>query len=433
MDEGELTALLTQHAARHAVPGAALGILRDGATMTAYCGVANVATGAPVTPETAFSVGSLTKSMVATVIARLADAGRLSFDDPVAAHVRELRRSGWAQRATVRGLLANSSGLPLRAVLEFDFAGRGSDDKRALSRFAADVAHSRPTATFWSYSNAGWCLLGRVIETVTNAPWEDAMMHHLGSVGMRGTTFGVDAVAPRRAAGHDLTADGPVPIEPLRTRAYGPAGANAVSTVTDLLRFAAWHLVDPSLAELRTVHSEVSIHGWLDSWCLGWARFDWDNSPVWGWDGLISGERSSLRILPDHRAAVVLMTNGSTGRAMCRSLFTDLADLLFGIRVPPLKLDASPGAVADLSRFSGVYAWPDWRVEVTAGDDSLLITDEDSRTVALPIDERTFLVDPTDPDNPTVTFDAHDAEGRPRVLYQMLWGLPRVETRGADR
>ncbi len=42
------------------------------------------------------------------------------------------------------------------------------------------------------------------------------------------------------------------------------------------------------------------------------------------------------------------------------------------------------------------------------------------------IDERTFLVDPTDPDNPTVTFAEFDGAGRPRVLYVMLWGLPRV-------
>jgi CubicO group peptidase (beta-lactamase class C family) len=69
------------------VPGSAIGILRDGAVTTAYDGVADVRTGEPVTPETLFSLGSLTKSMVATVIARLAAAGRLSLDDPVAAHV----------------------------------------------------------------------------------------------------------------------------------------------------------------------------------------------------------------------------------------------------------------------------------------------------------------------------------------------------------
>jgi hypothetical protein len=148
---------------------------------------------------------------------------------------------------------------------------------------------------------------------------------------------------------------------------------------------------------------------------------------VWGWDGLVNRERSVLRIVPDHRAAVVLMTNASTGRAMYRSLFTELMEPLFGIGVPPLRLDASPGAAGDLSRFAGVYAWPDRRVEVTAVGSCLRINSENGKTEALPLDERTFLVDAEDPDNPTVTFGAFEAGGRPRVLYLMLWGLPRLD------
>jgi hypothetical protein len=154
--------------------------------------------------------------------------------------------------------------------------------------------------------------------------------------------------------------------------------------------------------------------------------FDWKGGQVWGWDGLINGERSVLRIVPEHQGAVVLMTNSSNGRAMYRSLFADLMGSLFGISVPPLRLAASPGAAGDLSRFAGVYAWPDRQVEVTATGSRLVIKGEHDETEALPLDERTFLVDPIDPDNPTVTFAAFDAAGRPRVLYLMLWGLPRL-------
>jgi hypothetical protein len=175
-----------------------------------------------------------------------------------------------------------------------------------------------------------------------------------------------------------------------------------------------------------SVHADVSIYGWLDSWCLGWARFDWDGGPVWGWDGLVNGERSFLRIVPGQQAAVVLMTNASTGRALYRSLFADLMASMFRISVPPLRLDASRGAARDLSRFAGIYAWPDRQIEVTATADGLLISSEDGQAEALPLDERTFLTDPADPDNPTVTFGAFDAAGRPWVLYEMLWGLPRA-------
>lgn len=116
----------------------------------------------------------------------------------------------------------------------------------------------------------------------------------------------------------------------------------------------------------------------------------------------------------------MLMTNSRTGRAMYRLLFADLMASLCGIRVPPLRLHTSPGAAGDLSRFAGVYAWPDRQVDVTATAHGLLLSGGPGQTEALPIDERTFLADPADPDNPTVTFGAFDAAGRPGVLYDML-------------
>jgi len=431
VDEGDLKALLREHAGRHSVPGAAIGVLRDGTITTACYGVADIATGEQVTSETRFSAGSLTKSMVATVIARLADEGRIALDDRVAAHVPEVSGSEWARGATLRDLLANRSGLPLREALEFGFDDHRDEDDGALARLASAVGACEPTPNVWSYTNVGWCLLGRATETVTSAPWEEAMRRHvLEPAGMDGTTFATSAKIEGRASGHEVTAHGPVPVEPLVSRAYGPAGTSAISTVVDLLRLAAVHIRDPSLAALREKHADVSIHGWFDAWCLGWASFHWSDGPVWGWDGLINGERSVLRLMPDRRAAVVVMTNSGTGRAMVRSLIPELMDSLFGIGVPPLRLETSVGAAGDLSRFAGVYGWPDRRVEVTATADRLAISEENRESDALPVDECTFLVDPADPDNPTVTFGAFDAAGRPGVLYVMLWGLPRLGDQG---
>jgi hypothetical protein len=195
--------------------------------------------------------------------------------------------------------------------------------------------------------------------------------------------------------------------------------------VGDLLRLAARHLEEPYLKPLRRVHASVSIYGWLDAWCLGWARFDWKPVAAWGWDGLLPGERSFLRLLPDRGAAVVLLTNGSTGRAMYRSLMPDLMQTRFGVRMPHLNLSPTPGIAGDLARFTGVYAWPDRRIEVDAEGDELVLTDEQGPTSARPVTPRVFLRDASDPDNPTVTFGADDEQGRPRTLYSMLWGLAR--------
>lgn len=428
MNPTELAAVLREHRSRHSIPGAAIGIIQNGRTVTAYDGMADVERGRAVTAETRFSPGSLTKPMVATVIAHLAEAGELSLDDPVAAHVPELRRpEGWASRAAVRDLLANSSRLPLRAALEFGFDSHPDEDDAALARLTAEVGEDDGTAEFWSYTNVGWCVLGRVIETVTGTPWEAAMQRHLfDSIGMDGTTYATASDPKGRASGYTIAAGGSVRIEPEGSRAYGPAGTRVVSTVTDLLRFAGLHLEDPSLAFLRNEQARISISGWLDSWCLGWARFDWGGGPVWGWDGLIGGERSCLRFVPDRRAAIVLLTNGSSGRAMYRSLFADLMPRLFDIRVPAPRLDPVPGVAGDLSRFAGRYAWPDQVVDISATPAGLVIGSDDGEKEAFPVSERSFLVDSADPDNPTITFGAFDANGRPQVLYDMLWGLPRV-------
>jgi CubicO group peptidase (beta-lactamase class C family) len=147
VNEGALAALLREHALRHSVPGAGLGILREGAVTTAYHGVADVSTGEPVTAETRFSAGSLTKSMVATVMARLAQAGRLSLEDRVSDHAPELRDSSWAQRASVRDLLANRSGLPMRTTLEFGFDTHTDMDDGVLARLAAEADLGGPRSS----------------------------------------------------------------------------------------------------------------------------------------------------------------------------------------------------------------------------------------------------------------------------------------------
>jgi CubicO group peptidase (beta-lactamase class C family) len=428
LQQDSLAGLLGEHARRHAVPGAVIAIAVDGTVSTAAYGVADVRTGEPVTARSRFSPGSLTKSMVAAVIARLADAGRLHLDDLVAQHVPELRGSDWARRATVRDLLANRSGLPLAEEFEFGFAQRTDTDDRALSRLAADLASGEPAASFWSYTNAGWCLLGRVIETATHETWETAMQRHLfDPAGMTETTFAFGPGPGSRVSGHHVTGDGATPVPALITRAYGPAGTSVISTATDLLRFGGLLLDDPLLTPLRDTGAEISIHGWLDAWCLGLARFDWPGVRAWGWDGVINGERSFLRILPDQGAVFVLLTNGSTGRGLYRSLVAELMQARFGFIVPPFELDPPSGTAGDLSRFAGVYAWPDRRVEVTASArGGLVIRTNRGEVEARQLDPQVFVVDPEDPDNPTVTFGAFDEAARPQVLYLMLWGLPRL-------
>jgi CubicO group peptidase (beta-lactamase class C family) len=422
----ELADLLAEYAFRSSVPGAAIGVLQDGFVATACYGVADMSTGEPVMPATRFAVGSLGKSMAATAVVRLAEDGVWSLDDPVAARVPELRGVGWAQRASLLDLLANRSGLPMS--VESEFADWPDADDAVLSRVAATMAVGDPTPVRWSYSNAGWCVLGRALEVATGLVWEDAMqVHLLDAYGLTETTFTTRPTVVPQVCGHEIAGDGVGPVASWTPRNLGPAGSTLLSTPTDMLRLAAWHLDVPALSRMRATEGNVRIHGWLDGWGLGWARFDWQDGSVWGWDGLLAGQRCVLRIVPQRRGAIVLLTNSGSGRALYRAIFPRLMRSYFGIDMPALTLDPSPGAADDLNRFAGVYAWRDRRWEVTVTDVALAIKGPRATFNALPIDEQTFLIDPDDPDTPTMTFGDFDDYGRPHSLFQMLWAHPRLD------
>jgi CubicO group peptidase (beta-lactamase class C family) len=421
MRNEELADLLGRHASSHGVPGAAVGILREGVATTAFYGIADVRTGAPITPTSQFHIGSLTKSMVATVIARLADAGAMSLDDAVAAHVPELRGRDWARRATIKDLLANRSGIPLTSDLEFGFDTRGD----TLSQLAQDVAAQVPADDHWSYSNAGWSLLGRVLETATDSRWEDAMRRHLfAPAGLNDTVFGR---SPHVVAGHEVTPDGLEAVEPSglagirarghddrlhrwrspRIRPVAPRG-RAAGTVA---RLAVRHL-DPRL--VRCVVPRVGV--------VRLAR-----RPRVG-----LGRRAQRRTrgATDHSLARCRSRPPHQQRHRTRDISVALRGThAFGVRqspVPPLRLEPATDITLDFSKYTGTYAWPDRRVDISATPYGLRVKTDDGETDALAINERTFVVDPADPDCPSITFDAFDFAGRPNVVYLMLWGLSRL-------
>src|SRR5690242_7739005 len=101
MNEEQLGELLRERLAQHGIVGAALAVLDKGDETIATAGVADAASAEPVTTETRFALGSLTKSMMATVFARLDEAGRLTLDDRVSLHVPEVRGTRWGEDATL--------------------------------------------------------------------------------------------------------------------------------------------------------------------------------------------------------------------------------------------------------------------------------------------------------------------------------------------
>ena len=105
---------LTEHAKATRVRGATLGLWVDGQQHLAATGVLSTATGVPVTTDSLFQIGSITKPWTATMIMQLIDEGELSLDTTVAQVLPGLRRLGVADTAelvTIRHLLTHTSGL----------------------------------------------------------------------------------------------------------------------------------------------------------------------------------------------------------------------------------------------------------------------------------------------------------------------------------
>jgi CubicO group peptidase (beta-lactamase class C family) len=203
----------------------------------------------PVDPDTLFVLGSVTKTYTATAIMRLVEQGRVELEAPVRRYVPELRLPDEeaAAQITLLNLLNHTSGLDTRMVFD---SGDGDD---ALSREVtrmAEVALIGPVGGRASYSQLGYNLLGRVIENVTGQTYEAAVASLvLEQVGLANSVFTAgEAITRRFAVGHNLS-EGVLKVAHTwkDTRGNNPGGG-LVSSVSDQLRWARFHLDDGDLA-----------------------------------------------------------------------------------------------------------------------------------------------------------------------------------------
>jgi CubicO group peptidase (beta-lactamase class C family) len=333
------------------VPGAVLAVLADGAVHEVATGVLNVDTGAPVSSDSLFQLGSLSKVYTATIVQRLVDAGRVALDTPVRAILPEFRLSEAAatDAVTVRHLLTHTSGI------DGDFfhdTGRGDDCLARYVAACADLPLVHPVGAGTSYSNAAFSIAGRVVEALTGTTWDAALSSVvLAPLGVSHTvTLPEQALRYATAIGHE---DGkPVPQWGF-PRSTGPAGG-VLARAGDVLAFVAAHLRDDALAPMREPQAEVPT-GWaVQRRGLGWQLYDWAGRAVFGHDGETLGQYAYLRVVPDRGVAAVLLTNGGEPNPLYQRLFGELLGELAGVTLPRLAVPAVPPRV-DPAPYAGTY------------------------------------------------------------------------------
>lgn len=357
---------LSELAPLHRVPGATLGILRLGDdTAIASHGVLNVETGVETTEDSVFQIGSITKVWTATVAMQLVEEGKLTLDTRVIDVLPELRLADAeaTQTVTIRHLLTHTSGIDGDV---FTDTGRGDDCLEKYVASLAEVPQNHPVGATFSYSNAGYALLGRVIEQLTGLSWDEAMRQRLyAPLGLQRTgTLPEEALRFRAAFGHLGRDEHGPKLAPAWSppRSLGPSGI-INSSANDVLEFARMHLLGGVAQNGSRVLSERSatlmtefqvdlpdptVLG--DSWGLGWIRFDWGGARLYGHDGATIGQAAMLRVLPEAGLAVVLLTNGGNAKDLYQELFGEIFAALGDVTLPtnfgppatPFETDVAP-------------------------------------------------------------------------------------------
>jgi CubicO group peptidase (beta-lactamase class C family) len=355
---------LEELAGRTGVPGAVLGIWADGEQLVAPYGVLNRSTGLVVTADSVFQVGSITKIWTATLITQLVAEGKFKLDDTV---VGLLPEAPIDARITVRHLLTHQSGLDGDV---FTDTGRGDDCLERYVGLLGEVDQLFDPGTAYSYCNAGYVVLGRLIEVLDKRGWDDALQARLVEpLGLEHTmTLPEEAILHRSALGH--TADG-VPVKTWNLpRSLGPAGL-ITQSAGDLLAFARLHL--DQYAEMRA--PQVQFPGGaegVEAIGAAWRLYDWSGRKLFGHDGTTVGQLAFLRIDPEARLAVCLLTNSVNAPALFEQLVSEVFADQVGVSAP-LRPEPIEGAESG-DEHVGVYERAGVRLEVERRDNRLLMT-----------------------------------------------------------
>ena len=171
MSTETLSDFVAAAAEKFGIPGAAVGVWAGGQETFACHGVTSVANPLPVTPDTLFSLGSVSKTFTATTVMRLVAEGKVDLDARVREYVPELVLADEqvAQDMTVMNLLNHTAGLGVRLAVD---TGDGDDALAGYVTAMRQIAVIAPVGTRASYSQAGYNLLGRIVEKVTGQTFE---------------------------------------------------------------------------------------------------------------------------------------------------------------------------------------------------------------------------------------------------------------------
>jgi CubicO group peptidase (beta-lactamase class C family) len=279
-------------------------------------GIASRAWNAPMRVDTKMNLGSMNKMVTSVAIAQLVAAGKMAYSDTLAKLVPDYPNQEVARRITVHQLLTHSSGLGDYFTDAYERMAK--NQLRAIRDyfplFADKPLLFEPGARF-SYSNAGFMVLGAIVEKVSGQDYFAYVREHVyAPAGMNDTdAYEMDHDTPNLAIGYTHDPDDPPGVWMnnlyLHVVKGGPAGGG-FSTVLDLVRFgsALEHgtILDREHVKLIThkqIAEEDSTYGY------GFGVNDARGHATYGHSGGFPGINGNLTVVPDLGLIIAVLAN----------------------------------------------------------------------------------------------------------------------------
>jgi D-alanyl-D-alanine carboxypeptidase len=329
----DLDAALKKSFKESDAPGVVAAVQTPDYTWVRAMGVADRASGKPMTPEVHHRIGSVTKTFTATLLLKAADEGLLSLDDPIDKYVKGVPNG---DKITLRQMAAMTSGLDSYTEDQQWVKEWSSDPTRVwqpeeLARISIEESPLFDPGTGWFYSNTNYVLLGLVLEQVTGKPISQLYQKEIiGPLHLEETSFPGTAPSLPEPYDHGYTLQGKSSgSKPIDSTNWSPSEAwtagEMISTVGDLLVYGralgtGKGLLSPQTQSER-LHSFVSDVPPLNQPPLkGDLAYGIGLGKDHGWighNGEIPGYNTYLFYNPDLDAVVVVEVNSDISSGKC--------------------------------------------------------------------------------------------------------------------
>ncbi|WP_321478247.1 serine hydrolase [uncultured Paludibaculum sp.] len=332
-------------------------------------GMANFEWSVPVTPDTKFRLGSITKQFTAMAVLLLSDQGKLKVDDPVCNFVSPCPEA-W-KPITLHHLLSHTSGIPnFTAFKSYTTTmSQASPPVETLKRFLNEPLDFPPGSKF-SYSNSGYVLLGYIIEKVSGGSYADFLRRNIFTpLEMNDTGYDdTVTVLPHRAAGY-TRAGGKLQNAQFLDMTIPHAAGSLYSTTLDLMKW------DEALSAHRILSPEAYKRYFtpvLNNYAYGWTVKTEDGVQQINHSGGINGFSTRIVRVPSEHLVVVVLNNVVPGQN--DKLAQELVKLMLGQTLPvPEKPTEIKLSRESLEKFVGSYAIaPNFIMAVTLEGDQLV-------------------------------------------------------------